>query len=325
MLRKSILLILGFLFLFLLTGCRIESERDEPVIEPVHLKDYTESDPEEEKKKLPEEEIEESIEYIQEKEKTENQEKEETENAVRDLDEENLVLYMEEKYGHRTVGTFGENISGVYTSIETEKKIAALTFDACGGAHGSGYDEELISYLIEMNIPATLFINGRWIEENVEVMKILSQNDLFEIENHGYAHKPLSMDGRCAYGINGTEGIKGVLDEIMKNQDAITSYTGKSPRFFRSGTAHYDDITLDVLNELDLKAVNFDVLGDAGATFNKEQMLRSARKVKNGSIFLYHMNQPNREIAEGVKQVVPMLIEMGYSFVQLSDYDDYLK
>ncbi len=317
MFRKCILLIVGFLFLFSLTGCRIESERDEPVIETVHLKDYTESDPEEEKKKLPEEEIEESIEYIQEKE--------ETENAVRDLDEENLVLYMEEKYGHRTVGTFGENISGVYTSIETEKKIAALTFDACGGAHGSGYDEELISYLIEMNIPATLFINGRWIEENVEVMKILSQNDLFEIENHGYAHKPLSMDGRCAYGISGTEGIKGVLDEIMKNQDAITSYTGKSPRFFRSGTAHYDDITLDVLNELDLKAVNFDVLGDAGATFNKEQMLRSARKVKNGSIFLYHMNQPNREIAEGLRQVVPMLIEMGYSFVKLSDYDDYLK
>jgi peptidoglycan/xylan/chitin deacetylase (PgdA/CDA1 family) len=317
MFRKCILLIVGFLFLLSLTGCRIKSDKVIPVEEPVLFEDYTESDPEEEKKKLPEEEIEESIEYIQEKE--------ETEKAVRDLDEENLLLYMEEKYGHRTVGTFGENISGVYTSIETEKKIAALTFDACGGAHGSGYDEELISYLIEMNIPATLFINGRWIEENVEVMKILSQNDLFEIENHGYAHKPLSMDGRCAYGINGTDGIKGVLDEIMKNQDAITDYTGKSPRFFRSGTAHYDDITLDILKELDLKAVNFDVLGDAGATFNKEQMLLSARKVKNGSVFLYHMNQPNREIAEGVKQVVPMLIEMGYSFVKLSDYDDYLK
>ena len=317
MFRKCILLIVGFLFLLSLTGCRIKSDKAIPVEEPVLFEDYKESDPEEEKKKLPEEEIEESIEYIQEKE--------ETEKAVRDLDEENLLLYMEEKYGHRTVGTFGENISGVYTSIETEKKIAALTFDACGGAHGSGYDEELISYLIEMNIPATLFINGRWIEENVEVMKILSQNDLFEIENHGYAHKPLSMDGRCAYGINGTDGIKGVLDEIMKNQDAITDYTGKSPRFFRSGTAHYDDITLDILKELDLKAVNFDVLGDAGATFNKEQMLLSARKVKNGSVFLYHMNQPNREIAEGVKQVVPMLIEMGYSFVKLSDYDDYLK
>ncbi len=33
-----------------------------------------------------------------------------------------------------------------------------------------------------MGIPATLFINGRWIEENEEIMWMLAQNDLFEIE-----------------------------------------------------------------------------------------------------------------------------------------------
>ena len=176
-----------------------------------------------------------------------------------------------------------------------------------------------------MEIPATLFINGRWIEENKEVMSMLAQNDLFEIENHGYAHKPLSMDGRSAYGIKGTEGIRDVIGEIMMNQAAIAAFTGRSPIFFRSGTAHYDDIALDILNELDLKAVNFDVLGDAGATFNKDQMIRSARGVKNGSIILYHMNHPQREIAEGIKTVVPMLMDMGYDFVKLSDYDDYLK
>lgn len=67
------------------------------------------------------------------------------------------------------------------------------------------------------------------------------------------------------------------------------------------------------------------MLGDAGATFNKEQMIHSARGAKNGSIFLYHMNRPNKEIAEGIKSVVPMLMDMGYNFVKLSDYDDYLK
>ncbi|MFH5837402.1 polysaccharide deacetylase family protein [Proteiniclasticum sp. C24MP] len=156
-------------------------------------------------------------------------------------------------------------------------------------------------------------------------MKILSKHELFDIENHGYSHKPLSLDGRSAYGIRGTEGMKEVLQEVMQNQKLIYSYTGRNPRYFRSGTAYYDDVTLEVLKDLELKAVNYDVLGDAGATFNKEQMIRSAGRVTRGSIFLYHMNQPHKNIAEGVKHVVPMLQEMGYSFVKLSDYDEYLK
>jgi peptidoglycan/xylan/chitin deacetylase (PgdA/CDA1 family) len=325
MFRKSILLIVGFFFLFSLTACKMNGDRSVPADEPVLLEGFTESKPETEL--LPEKEINNLPEEAPEEQIEDNEEAElpASEPLLNELSEEELVFYMENKYGQRTVRTFGENIEDVYTSIDTKQKIIALTFDACGGIHGSGYDEELIAYLIEMGIPATLFINGRWIEENKEVMKMLAQNDLFEIENHGYAHKPLSVDGRSAYGIKGTEGIKDVIDEIMKNQEAIAALTGRSPIYFRSGTAHYDDIALDILDELDLKAVNFDVLGDAGATFNKEQMIRSARGVKNGSIILYHMNQPDREIAEGIKSVVPMLMEMGYNFVKLSDYDDYLK
>ena len=325
MLRKSILLIVGFFFLLSLTGCKTERDEAVPAAEPVFVVDFTESDsetdlpPEEEINELAEEASEERIEDDEEIELPSS------EPLLSELSDEELVVYMESKYEHRTVRTFGENIEGVYTSIDTNQKIIALTFDACGGVNGCAYDEELISYLIEMSIPATLFINRRWMEENKEAMKRIAQNDLFEIENHGYAHKPLSVDGRSAYGIRGTEGIKDVIGEIMMNQEAISALTGRSPKYFRSGTAHYDDIALDILNELDLKAVNFDVLGDAGATFNKEQMIQSARCAENGSIILYHMNHPNREIAEGIKIVVPMLMDMGYNFVKLSDYDDYLK
>lgn len=255
----------------------------------------------------------------------ESEEKAETLDPVSDMEEEDLLAYMENKYGGKEVTVFGENIEGVITSIETERKIAVLTFDACGGPHGSGYDEELLTYLMEERIPATLFINGRWIEENKETMKMLSQQDLFDIENHGYSHRPLSLDGSFAYGIRGTEGVEEVLHEVMKNQELIFSYTGRRPRYFRSGTAYYDDVTVEILTELGLKAVNYDVLGDAGATFNKEQMIRSAGGVKEGSIFLYHMNQPGKKIAEGVKHVVPMLMDMGYDFVKLSEYDDALK
>lgn len=252
MFRKSILLILGLIFLFSLTACKIEEDRSDPVEEPVLLKDFDKSSPErellaeEEINKLPEEMIEEEPEEKIEDNGVTGLSASEV--LVSELNEEELLIYMENKYGHRKVSVFGENIEGVFTSIDAKQKIAALTFDACGGVHGSGYDEELITYLIEEKIPATLFINGRWIEENDEVMRMLAQNDLFEIENHGYTHKPLCVDGRSAYGIKGTNGIGDVIDEIMKNQDAIAAYTGRSPRYFRSGTAHYDDIALDILN-----------------------------------------------------------------------------
>ncbi|KFN38774.1 MAG: hypothetical protein JU82_10165, partial [Sulfuricurvum sp. MLSB] len=64
---------------------------------------------------------------------------------------------------------WGENVTGVTTRFASDKKEIALTLDACGGsAKSSQYDAELIDYLIANKIPATLFINARWIDANPE-------------------------------------------------------------------------------------------------------------------------------------------------------------
>src|SRR5690625_3121956 len=112
---------------------------------------------------------------------------------------------------------WGEHVSGVKTRIKTDEKKFALTFDACGGDYGNEYDEDLISYLIEKNIPATLFVNERWIVENENTFIELSSHPLFQIENHGTNHSPLSVNGGEAWGIQATESPKEVYDEIMKN------------------------------------------------------------------------------------------------------------
>lgn len=220
---------------------------------------------------------------------------------------------------------FGENLEGVVTRLETSEKIIALTFDACGGKNGLGYDQKLIDYLIEEEVPATLFINGRWIDENQELFLLLSQNKLFEIENHGSTHKPLSVNGKSIYGIEGTQNISEVIDEVWKNAIKIEELTGKRPLYFRSGTAYYDEIAVKVVRELDEKPVNFTILGDAGAKYTKAQIVKSAQSAKNGSIILYHMNHPEGATAEGVMEVVPMLRAKGFEFVLLKDYEDAMK
>ncbi|SES34077.1 polysaccharide deacetylase family protein [Salipaludibacillus aurantiacus] len=212
---------------------------------------------------------------------------------------------------------WGERVSGVRNRIETDEKVVALTFDACGGPFGDEYDEELIDFLREESIPATLFFNARWITSNEQVFKDLADDPLFSVQNHGTEHLPLSIAGKTAWGIEGTGSVEEVIDEIMINQSLIEEMTGESPEFFRSGTAYYDNIAIKVIEDLGLTAVNYDVLGDAGATYSAEQVKESLLSASPGSIPLLHMNQPSSGTAEGVKKAIPELKAAGYSFVLL--------
>lgn len=257
-----------------------------------------------------------------EDDRTEEADEETAEEDAPDYDE--LKASIVEEFENATPTDWGENVEGVITQIDTEDKVVALTFDACDGTPDS-YDAELIDFLIDEQIPATLFINAQWIEANEDAFNELAENPLFEIANHGYYHKPLSVDGESAYGIMGTENVEEVFDEIYKNQERIEELTGEAPDYFRSGTAYYDDVAVGIIETLGLKAVNFNVLGDAGGTFNQEQIANSFNSASEGSIFLFHMNKPQSDISAGVKEGVEMLREQGYDFVQLGEYDEYLK
>jgi peptidoglycan/xylan/chitin deacetylase (PgdA/CDA1 family) len=214
---------------------------------------------------------------------------------------------------------WGETVRGVIQKIETDEKIIALTFDACGGEWGSDYDEPLINFLIAENIPATLFINSRWIDTNLDTFLYLSSLEQFQIENHGTEHRPLSITGRTAWGIKGTTSIEEVIAEVVTNYEKIKTLTGHSPRYFRSGTAFYDEIAVQIVEQLGMNIVNYDILGDAGATYSPNQVRDALLKSKPGSIALLHMNQPTKGTADGVKMAIPLLKEQGFTFVTISE------
>ena len=230
---------------------------------------------------------------------------------------ENSKEQLIAKYENKIPTEFGENVAGVYTHFHSSKKEIALTFDACGGAHGNGVDEELITYLKEKQVPATLFINSRWIDQNTALFQELAHDPLFQIENHGTLHKPLSVNGESAWGISGTTSVKEVIEEMKENQKKIEGLTGESPTLFRSGTAYYDDVAVQVAHELGIQIVNYTILGDAGATFTAQQVNDALLQAQPGDIALLHMNQPTGGTAEGVKKAIPTLQKKGYTFVQL--------
>lgn len=221
------------------------------------------------------------------------------------------------KYKTLKPNEWGELTTGVQTHFETSGKEIALTFDACGGPHGSNADRELIRFLQNEQIPSTLFINSRWIEENTKLFQQLATDPLFQIENHGTHHQPLSVNGKSAWGISGTESVKEVIAEVKENQEKIEKLTGLKSTLFRSGTAYYDEVAVQIAKDLGIQIVNYTILGDAGATFTSGQVKNALMTAEPGDIALLHINQPKSGTSEGVKQAVPILQEKGFTFVQL--------
>ncbi|MGE5839339.1 MAG: polysaccharide deacetylase family protein, partial [Deltaproteobacteria bacterium] len=215
---------------------------------------------------------------------------------------------------------WGEGVKGVKTRLNTNQKVLALTFDACGGPRGSNYDGKLIQYLEDEKIPATLFLSGRWMNANPDLLRALSGNPLFEIENHGLNHQPCSANGRSAYGIRGTKNAGEVFDEMQLNALKIQSTTGRTPKYYRPGTANSDEVCVEIANALGYEVVNFSVRGDAGATYSKKEIREALLHSTPASIVLMHMNQPEGQTAEGVIEAVPELRKRGFRFVKVSDF-----
>jgi peptidoglycan/xylan/chitin deacetylase (PgdA/CDA1 family) len=221
------------------------------------------------------------------------------------------------RFNRKVPGEWGERVSGVKTRLNTDQKLIALTFDACGGPRGKGYDAKLIEFLKSEKIPATLFISGKWIDANPEIFRELAKEPLFEIENHGLNHKPCSANSRSAYGIAGTKGVGEIFDEIEQNAIKIQTLTGRKPKYYRPGTAHSDEICVEIANALGYEVVNFSVRGDAGATYTKNQVKEALLNTRPSSIILLHMNHPEGETAEGLIEAIPELRKQGFRFVKL--------
>lgn len=200
----------------------------------------------------------------------------------------------------------------------TAQGLVALTFDACGGKGGNGYDAALIATLRQLKVPATLMLNARWITENLAIAQELGADPLFEIQSHGSRHLPLSVNGNKAYGSTGTLDVGQVYDELVEGNATIESVSHAPVRFFRPGTAYCDDVAAAIALAVGLPVVDFSLNGDAGTTFTPKQIVQEVGAVKAGDIVISHMNHPEHGTAAGYAQVLPHLLARGVKFAHLT-------
>lgn len=198
-----------------------------------------------------------------------------------------------------------------------ESPTVALTLDACGGE----FDRDVVAFLIEHRVPATIFATQRWLVRNPDGLALLlAHRDLFDIEDHGANHLPAVIGaGRTVYGLPAMPDLAHLRAEVEHGATAIVSATGVAPRWYRGATALYDAPSLREIEALGFRVAGFSVNADAGATLPRRAVAARVRAARDGDVILAHVNKPRSDAGEGLIDGLTTLLERGYRFVHLGD------
>lgn len=208
----------------------------------------------------------------------------------------------------------------------TGEKVVALTFDADmtaaegpRAAAGEHFDNpELIDLLRDLEVPATVFMTGRWADEYPAQARSIGADPLFEVANHSYSH--YAFTSPCY-------GLPDVAKDGMRADAAraFASFRKAGVRntvpYFRFPGGCYDEASLRALAPEKVTAVQWDVIGgDAFATDADAVAEQVLEGVKPGSLVVMHCTRSAAPVTdEAVSQVVPELRRQGYRFVKVSD------
>src|SRR2546421_11875983 len=73
--------------------------------------------------------------------------------------------------------------------VVTDEPVVALTFDACATLdQANGFDRAVFDILKREQIPATIFVSGRWLEFHRDEARELAAQPWIELGNHSYSH-----------------------------------------------------------------------------------------------------------------------------------------
>lgn len=212
------------------------------------------------------------------------------------------------------------------TRVSTAPKTVALTFDADmtadqgpRAARGERFDNPtLISSLRRLEVPATIFMTGRWAEEYPFQAREIGSDPLFEVANHSYSHHSFTAD---CYGLPAL-GKKDMAADVER---AFGAFRKAGVRqvvpYFRFPGGCYDRSALRTLAPAGLTAVQWDVVsGDAFATDADSVAEQVLAEVRPGSLVVMHCTTSAAPVTdEAVRTIVPALRERGYRFVKVSD------
>jgi len=197
-------------------------------------------------------------------------------------------------------------------SVETEEKLAAITFDCAWGADDI---PQILDTLKEADVRATFFLVGQWAEKNQEMVKAMAMEG-HDVANHSYSHFRM-----------GSLSSEMQSSEIKKCGDVIERITGGKCDLFRAPYGDYNNSLIQEARKLGYYTIQWDVDSlDWKPGIGREEIKQRIRsRVRNGSIILFHNDTPHT--AKIMPEIIEELQSGGYKLVPVSRLilrDDYI-
>ncbi|PIC63565.1 hypothetical protein CSV79_10960 [Sporosarcina sp. P13] len=192
----------------------------------------------------------------------------------------------------------------VQTAVAGPEKKVALTFDDGPDPH---FTKKVLETLQKYNVKATFFMLGNRVEEYPNIAKMVAEAG-HEIGNHSWNHPPLT-------GLTDEE----LHDEVRATEDIILQATGQRATVFRPP---YGAVNQQVRESSKLPVVLWNVDTLDWQHLDPEKLLENIEAdVKSDSIVLMH--DIHKSTAEGLDAVLEFLQSQGYSFVTVSEMENY--
>lgn len=190
-----------------------------------------------------------------------------------------------------------------------DEKVIALTFD---DGPNEPYTTQIVNFLNERNVKATFFQVGKCIEKYPDTTRKIIQSG-HVVGNHSLSH---------AFHLYLTHPK--FETELIKCQEIVKKYTGKTPALFRPPWLWRQPRLLSTLRKHKLQPVSgefchsLEVFRIDGFKIARATL----KKVKPGAIIIFHDGFDSRggdrtQTVKAVKIVVDELIARGYKFATI--------
>lgn len=163
---------------------------------------------------------------------------------------------------------------------------------------GTEHIPDILNVLKEHDVKATFFIEGKWAKENVNLVKMIDEQDHL-IGNHAYNHPDMSRLSK-----------EEVDKQIIQTNDILKAITGKDPKWFAPPSGDYTEEVVQSAHELQMETILWTV--DTVDWKNPSVSVMMNRVVNNlhpGAMILMHPTVP---VVNGLQPMIAEIKKSGY-------------
>jgi polysaccharide deacetylase family sporulation protein PdaB len=212
------------------------------------------------------------------------------------------IVYSEKD----NITVFSENNPSAIYSVQTDKKLIALTFDISWGEIRT---EPILKVLEDKGVnKATFFLSSPWSQSHPQIVNQIVKSG-YEIGSHGHKHVNYSS-------LNDDE----IRKQISTAHQILSDVTGKTPNLIRMPNGDFDKRVLRIANDMNYTVIQWDT--DSLDWMNKgvdSIINRVVSKAHPGDIVLMHASDSCKQTHEALPVIIDQLRAKGYEFVTVSE------